>query len=1241
MTLLGTGFRRILILLFIAVAIIMIALNIILNIKLRSEIPSLITQFSDQIRYDINVEQISLDPFFRLQLDEVSILDPESTTNNVIKINQATVAPRILSSLLKQKVVIGKIVLNNPIVQSNKANIDNFINFINKLREENQEKEDSRFEIGTVLSRNVEFHISPEFQIYVPNLLIELSKEKLEQTQQIALSGEIVLFEKEIELDGTVLMSSDKPAGELMFRIEEIDTSSFSSMLNGSKSLQAKGKLNFNVSDLISIDGNLVVNSTKGVFSEKSFAEFVYDLNYDKTSDTAKLNTLDFKVDDLVEGTFSGEVKEVIKQTVFNLTGDLDTLDLNHIMVKLFGNDRGILSGEFNSKDLKLSGSREKNSIQLTGNALLTGFKYSSDNEGGPSVSDVDCNLRVNQKFSGETSFPLSASGKCTAGEFNWDMTGIINDISAGVNLNSKNNWQDNTITLSSINSVYMDGSAGGTLTFLLTEGFGGGISTIKGNISGSNLNLEKTPKTIIPANIAGLANSAGARFEGGSGNYKADIALDVNNFLLKSNQGREFRVSKLKTADTVDFEYQSEANDTENSTQDDILIKGKDISYQQLSFEEYNIQSGTINDIDFLLELGNDKWKLDMSSNGSDFSILGHDVSLQQFSESLQIENSGREGFSGTVKGIGGRYKSTEFPDLSWEYNFIGDRVIVSNVTTQISTLGQFKTDELFVNIGNQVGGYPYRINFTDATFSGFEGKLNSSGIRGEIEINRPGTSKHDWQGNVFVKNTKIVSAEIENISNSITPRPGGIKLENVQGKFLGGDITGDIDIDTTTTPSGIETNLKLINASIDSDSLEIALPVTNLSFSGTLPNGGLPEGKAKLSLNTFVLQNESHSSKLNANIETETVAETLYIKEGFIRGINNEIISFTGEMNNSLNENRSLQLSFPEVQIPNALGILSPLVPEPIRDFKTSGNASMELEFDNLFFPESKWGGKLSLNNSSLSGNYGGAKLTVSDINGTITIKDNVSSKNPLALVMGEHLRLSKSIFQKYLKSFKDSNLEKEDLDFLTIKQIDYGILTFENVEVALEIDRQKINLRRFLSKLFRGSLYGAGLLEFNSDQSDYNLSLIFNEISLESISERLSPNQEYITGRLNGLLWLSGEGAQLNTIDGPFKFWSKKSSKEPRKIGQALLDQLGARERLVLGSYRSYDNADISGYIKDGLMTFKVFSLTNRVLGFKNLSIQADPVRNSITIEHLISVIRELARRSETGGPRIQTN
>jgi hypothetical protein len=97
---------------------------------------------------------------------------------------------------------------------------------------------------------------------------------------------------------------------------------------------------------------------------------------------------------------------------------------------------------------------------------------------------------------------------------------------------------------------------------------------------------------------------------------------------------------------------------------------------------------------------------------------------------------------------------------------------------------------------------------------------------------------------------------------------------------------------------------------------------------------------------------------------------------------------------------------------------------------------------------------------------------------------------------------------------------------------------------------------------------------------------------------------------------------------------------SAKEPRSIGKALLDQLGAKERLILGSSRSYDNGEISGYISDGVITFRKFNISNSVLGIKNLSIQADPVKNSISIAHLVSVIREIARRSQSGGPTIET-
>lgn len=1244
MALLGTGFRRILLLIIIAIAIILIALNVILNMKLRAEIPKIIEQFSNESPYKINVQNISLDPFFRLQADKVSVSDSTSETNDLLNIKKVRVNPNILSSLLSQKVVVGELVINSPKVQANQENIKNLTNFINQLREDRKDDQSSLVEFGSIKILYADFHITPDFIVSVPELNIDIDNKKLQDSQTVNVEGTVGIHEKDIGVDGAVNMSSGKTTGEFNLNVDEINLNNPPSLLGDSENLKLQTKLNFEVSDLINLNGLMTLGSDKGVFSEKSFAEIEYDLNYNQSSDTATVNSLVFQVNDLMEGSFKGDIQSVIRDTVFNLSGTISTLDLRDILVRIFDHDYGILSGKLNPENLKISGSRTKESIQLSGNAGLRDFIFNSENETGPSIDNLNCELKVNQSLHSSNNFLLSSLGKCTAGEFNWDRTGPVTEINARVELNSKNRWQDNKIELTNIRSRFMQGSAAGTLNFFLSEGFGGGINNISGTISGRDLDLEKTPKTILPANIAGRALSANASFEGGSGNYDADISIQIENFLLKSKLGREFRVSNLQTSSPVDFLYQSaDADDiTSNDAQvDEIIIKGQGLSYRELSFEEYRIGKGTVKDAAFLLELGNDRWSLNMSSEGSDFNILGHDVSLAEFSENLLIENSGREGFKGSIKGIGGRYKSTDFPNISWDYNFINNRIIVSNVSAQISTLGQFRTDNLYINVGQQAGGYPYEVNFEDATFAGFEDKLKSEGIKGNIIINRPGTADKDWHGKVNINKTSIISAVIENISNTITPSPGGINLENITGTFLGGDITGDIYIDTSTTPSGINTDLKLVNASIESPSTNIKLNQSKLKFLGTLPNGGLPEGDGTLELGNVILDNQGTTSKLNAEINTKTIAETLYIEKGFIEGNGNQEIRFSGRLTNTLNENRMLELEFPEVPISDAVAMLSPLMPEAMREFKTSGYATMDLVFLNLFYPESLWGGTLNLRNSSLSGNYGGALLSVKDINGKITIKDNVSSKNPLADIMGKHLKLSKSIFQKFQKSFKESNLQKEDLDFLTISKIDYGILTFENVEVALEIDRNKINLRRLISKLFRGDLYGAGLFKFNSDQSDYNLSLLFNEISLEGISEKLSPNQEYITGLLNGLLWLRGEGAELNTIDGPFKFWSKKSSREPRKIGQALLNQLGARERLVLGSYRSYDNANISGYIKDGLMTFREFNVTNRFLGFKNLSIQADPVRNSITIEHLISVIRELSRRSETGGPRIETN
>ena len=123
MALLGTGYRRLLILVIIAIGFLLVALNIFLNYKLRSEIPALLDRFSKESPYKIQVAKASLDPLFRIRFDRVSVEDTAKETE-VLKVNEVTVNPDIVSSILSRKIRLGEVSLNKVVAQSNKENIE-------------------------------------------------------------------------------------------------------------------------------------------------------------------------------------------------------------------------------------------------------------------------------------------------------------------------------------------------------------------------------------------------------------------------------------------------------------------------------------------------------------------------------------------------------------------------------------------------------------------------------------------------------------------------------------------------------------------------------------------------------------------------------------------------------------------------------------------------------------------------------------------------------------------------------------------------------------------------------------------------------------------------------------------------------------------------------------------------------------------------------------------------------------
>src|SRR4030067_1122829 len=468
-----------------------------------------------------------------------------------------------------------------------------------------------------------------------------------------------------------------------------------------------------------------------------------------------------------------------------------------------------------------------------------------------------------------------------------------------------------------------------------------------------------------------------------------------------------------------------------------------------------------------------------------------------------------------------------------------------------------------------NQGKGVPYKLEFTQGSFTGLNKNIESKGIGGKFDFYID-KSKIRWNGIIFINESNFYKSKLTNLSFKIKPSRDAFSLEKISGRFLGGNLKG---------------------------------------------------------------------SALIRRIESSTIfSSQLEFENGFIEDKGRAKVHFTGRMENSLNGNRRLHLDILDFPLVLIKAIFAPLLPKVISDGQVKGSASLSLTSNHFLQEEYSFDGRLSIKGVSFTGRYNDNYFYINGINGTILLKDKIKLDNPLASLLGERLTLDQRVFRGFIDAVTPDYLNKEG-EFLSIREVEYGFLRIEDIECEVELDKSKLNIKRFESTLYKGRVFGTSLMDFSGGGSEYNTSLLFKGISLQSITDSIPSIKDYITGRINGIIWLTGNGTKLNTIDGPFHFWDIKSKDEDRRIGKAFLKHLGAKEKFFFGTSHKYDNAETYGYVKDGVITFKELDISHSIFGIKTLSVKVDEKRNSISAAHFLSVVREMARRAGAGSLKIK--
>ncbi len=1225
---------KIVLALFSLLLICYIALVIILNLTLPKRVGEVVSKLNNNPHYTVDVDGINVDPLLRLKGSEVRVGSKSDPQRTLIKLNGANVDLFILGSLFTQKVILDDIIIESSEISASKQDLLDFFSYI-KAQESDSTKDHS------VLVKHVQLNqstikINENESIKVPLLDIELSQDKTLGAIRIRIASDWDISNTGFAIDGEIQTQQGNTNGTFTVESEELtvniplpNTAPRARVVLGSE-------IGFEYTDKFSSQGRIGL-STNSEQKEGSRAELVtldYNIIYDHLSDRLDIDQLVFNLVDIADLEFSGYVDKLRDSRELNLAGKASTSDLSNIKNLISDNSDLELTGSLQLDDLTVNGSEKNKNIVLKGSSILRDFSISNNNS-NYQLSNLDCDLGIEKNIYSEQKDSTLSRGKCSASDLDIKNL-LIRDITTDINLSASKDFSQITIDLNRFNSSLFGGTAGGNITFSSNKE----TLTYNGSVTGKNISLDKAREKLVPIDISGILDTIKMRFSGDNHKFTSKVNFIAHDFRHKMKRGNSVEITNAYTDEPVDLTYvikHSETLDGDKQAETKfITIGGENLNYETLRFSGMSITKGTIKSLNYVLDRDK-KWRLVMSSVGEGFSDPEKGVFLSRFNERLNIDQSGKDGFFGEVTGEDGRYRSITFPNVYGKYKYKDELLELSELRADIGTFGKFTSDDMSIKYGSKSSGTPYDIRFDSGTFTAMDDKVVLKEIGGEFKLFTADTRKSSWNGSITSKNATIASVPITDIKARIKPTPGGISIEDLSGKVLQGKLAGNADLATDQSPPGLDTYITLSNVAVNP---KIDAGNTRFNFKGTVPYGELPQGNYSLNMSNIKLTGESASKTISATISGSSKNETITIDSGLIRGEGNSLIKFKGNLMDLLTDNKKAEFNSSNIPIDAAVNTLGPLLPNTITQSKLSGTLDIDLYVNDPFGTRKISGGSLVIRNGSFGGKLADTNLRIKGMNGELTLRDNYEPDKVLGSLLGTNLNLNKKIYREYLDTMK-SHRTTSDADTLSIEQLEYGFLKFENLECELELDHDTLNIKQARSKLFRGQMFLRGNYQIGKSPSDYNLTFLLNKVSLEAISQRLPSMQGYITGRVNGLFWLSGKGSDLSSVDGPFKFWSIKSKKEPNKIGKALLEKLGARERMFLGSTRNYDTGKISGYIKNGVITFKVIDISNSFLGIKDLQIRVDSRLNSISIAHFLSVIREIARRSQAGGPTIETN
>lgn len=253
----------------------------------------------------------------------------------------------------------------------------------------------------------------------------------------------------------------------------------------------------------------------------------------------------------------------------------------------------------------------------------------------------------------------------------------------------------------------------------------------------------------------------------------------------------------------------------------------------------------------------------------------------------------------------------------------------------------------------------------------------------------------------------------------------------------------------------------------------------------------------------------------------------------------------------------------------------------------------------------------------------------LVIGEINGTLPFSLDLSGKT--GTKPQESMSFSRENYQRLLQKLRQGSAGG---DVVSIDKLNFGALKFGRLTLHLKGEDGLTQITSLDTTLAGGKILGTGYLKFG-DKINYRSDLLVSDLSLKELCSMFPGIKGYISGKVDGVVGINGDGKGLAALTGFVNLWAHEARGEKMLVSKEFLQRLSKQKMtgFFFRSDRPYDKAEIKAMLEEGDLTFDTLNIQHtNFFGVRDLSVSIAPTQNRIGLDHLLQSIKEASTRGK---------